>query len=88
MIKIQIDDSWIREIYKDGLKELTFCGALEYRYRHVAKNWNTDTRKKHEREYNNIILPALKNHNDKSIREYIREDYENAIEIIKENGYV
>ena len=49
MIKIQIDDSWIREIYKDGLKELTFCGALEYRYRHVAKNWNTDTRKKHER---------------------------------------
>ena len=88
MINIQIDDSWIREIYKDGLKELTFCGALEYRYRHVAKNWNTDTRKKHEREYNNIILPALKNHNDKSIREYIREDYENAIEIIKENGYV
>lgn len=88
MMKMQIDDKWIREIYKDGLKEFTFCGALEYRYRHVAKNWNADTRKKHEREYNNIILPALENHNDKSIREYTREDYENAIETIRENGYV
>lgn len=87
MAKILIDDNWIREIHKDGLTEYTFCGALEYRYKHIAKNWNIDTRKKHEREYNNIILPALKNHNDKSIREYTKDDYEEAIEAIKEKGY-
>lgn len=87
MGKLQIDDSWIREIYKDGIAEYTFCGALEYRYKHISKNWNAETRKKHEREYNNIIIPALKNHNDKSIREYTKEDYEETIETIKENGY-
>ena len=82
-----IDDSWIRVINKGGVSEYTFCGALEYRYLHIAKNWNTDTRKKYEREYNSIILPALKNHNDKSIREYTKEDYEEAIGLIKEKGY-
>lgn len=87
MGKILIDDSWIREIHRNGLTEYTFCGALEYRYKHIAKYWNADTRKKHEREYNNIILPALKNHNDKSIKEYTKEDFEEAIELIKESGY-
>ena len=87
MTKTSIDDNWIREIHKEGLTEYTFCGALEYRYNHVAKNWNADTRKKHEREYNTIILPSLKNHNDKTIGEYTKEDYEEAIEIIKGKGY-
>lgn len=87
MGKYLIDDSWIREIHRNGLTEYTFCGALEYRYKHIAKYWNADTRKKHEREYNNIILPALKNHNDKSISEYTKEDFEEAIELIKDNGY-
>ena len=87
MVKTLIDDTWIREIYKDGKKEYTFCGALEYRYSHIAKNWNADTRKKHEREYNNTILPALKNHNGKTISEYTKDDFEEAIEYIKENGY-
>ena len=87
MGKLLIDESWVREINKDGLTEYTFCGALEFRYKHIAKNWNLDTRKKHEREYNSIILPALKNHNDKSINEYTKEDYEEAIEKIKETGY-
>ncbi len=88
MKKKLIDDIWIREIYRDGIREYTFCGALEYRYNHIAKNWNADTRKKHEREYNNIILPALKDHNEKSIREYTKEDYEEAIEYIRDNGYI
>ncbi len=87
MAKTLIEDSWIREIHKDGVTEYTFCGALEYRYNQVAYNWNADTRKKHEREYNNIILPALKNHNEKSIRDYSRSDYEEAIEYIRECGY-
>ena len=87
MARTLIDNTWIRETYKDGKREYTFCGALEYRYSHVAKNWNSDTRKKHEREYNNIILPALKNHDDKAISEYTKDDYEEAIEFIKENGY-
>lgn len=87
MAKTLIDDSWIREISRGGKMEYTFCGALEYRYRHIAKNWNADTRKKHEREYNNTILPALPNHNEKSISEYTREDYENAIAQIKETGF-
>lgn len=88
MAKTIIEDNWIREIFKDGVTEYTFCGALEYRYRHIAYHWNADTRKKHEREYNNVILPALKNHNEKSIRQYTRNDYEEAIESIRESGYV
>lgn len=87
MAKILIDDSWNREVYKNGLTAYTFCGALEYRYSHIAKNWNADTRKKHEREYNNIILPALRNHNEKGIGEYTKDDFEEAIESIKEKGY-
>lgn len=87
MAKTMIDDSWTREIIEDGKAEYTFCGALEYRYNHIAMYWNSETRKKHEREYNNIILPALKDHNSKRIKDYTREDYEEAIEIIKENGY-
>lgn len=85
-----IDEKWIREIYKesgDPRDKYTFCGALEYRYGHIAINWNAETRKKHEREYNNIILPALANHNDKTIREYTKEDFVQAIECIKETGY-
>lgn len=87
MAKTSIDDNWIREIFSDGKNEYTFCGALEYRYSHIAKNWNSKTRKEYESIYNTTILPALKNHNDKSIREYTREDYEEAIEYIKDKGY-
>ena len=86
-----IDDKWVREIHRqngDPRNRYTFCGALEYRYNHIAKNWNPETRKKHEREYNNIILPALKEHNNKTIREYTHEDFEQAIENIKERGYI
>ncbi len=88
MKQTMIDDSWIREIYRDGRKEYTFCGALEDRYKHIAFHWNSDTRKKHGREFNNIILPALKDHNNKTIREYTREDYEEAIANIKNQGYM
>ena len=90
MTKLLIDDKWVREIHKDVCRvqdKYTFCGALAYRYKHIAKNWNRDTRKKYEKEYNNIILPALEHHNEKTIREYTKEDYEQAIKSIRETGY-
>ena len=43
-----IDDKWVREIHRqngDPRNRYTFCGALEYRYNHIAKNWNPETRK-------------------------------------------
>lgn len=82
-----IDNKWIRTINKNGQDEFTFCGALEDRYKHISLYWNADTQKKHDREFNNIILPALSDHNNKTIREYTSDDYRDAIERIKEKGY-
>lgn len=87
MAKTHINGDWIRTIdSRDGTK-YTFCGALEYRYKHIATNWNDETRRKYAREYNDIILPALINHNVKTIDEYTKEDYEEAIENIREKGF-
>ena len=87
MAKTHINGNWIRTIdSRDGTK-YTFCGALEYRYKHIATNWNDETRRKYARDYNDIILPALMNHNEKTIDEYIKEDYEEAIESIREKGF-
>ena len=89
-MKTIIDGSWTREIYNsDNLfeKEYTFAGALEDRYNHVAYRWNKRTRHENELIYNNKILPALRDHNQKSIREYTKEDYVEAIERIKAEGF-
>ena len=91
MTKLNISDDWITNIYIDGepkRESYTFRGALEYRYPHISMHWNESTKRKYEREYNNIILPALENHNDKTIREYRKEDYLNALERIREKGYM
>ena len=90
MAKTLISSEWIREIHREGSNSLdryTFCGALEYCYNHIAYLWNDETRRKHEREYDNIILPALRSHNEKTIRDYTKDDYEEAIEAIREKGY-
>ena len=87
MAKTHINGDWIRTIASSDGTNYTFCGALEYRYKHIAKNWNDETRRKYAREYNDIILPALKNHNVKTIDEYTKEDYEEAIENIREKGF-
>ena len=87
MVRKTIDDKWIREIHKEGITGLTFCGALEERYKHISLYWNSTTKEKHDREYNNTILPALENHNDILLSEYTKEDFKRAIEIIKEKGY-
>ena len=82
-----INKDWIRTISSQEGTKYTFCGALEYRYKHIATNWNDETRRKYEREYNDIILPALDNHNEKCINEYSKEDFEKAIDHIREKGF-
>lgn len=87
---IRVDEKWVREIHRatsSSEDKYTFCGVLEDKYNHIAYYWDPGTRKKFESKYNNIILPALKNHNEKTIREYTREDYIEAIEYIKACGY-
>ncbi len=88
MANTRIKDNWIRTIITNDGEKLTFCGALEHRYRHIATYWNDETRQKYEREYNDIILPALKGHNSKALDEYTKADYKSAIESIREKGYV
>ena len=83
MIRPGIDSSWIRTI--DG--KFTFCGALEECYNSCAKNWKQEsTRSQYDRDYNDKILPALKEHDCKSIDEYTIEDFEDAIETITKRG--
>lgn len=92
--KMALSDKWIREVYwgteKNGERQssLTFCGALEKCYANIACYWRKgETRKKNEASYENIILPALANHNEKRMGDYIKEDFDEAIETIKKNGY-
>ena len=83
-----ISDEWVREIYTNGEGGLTFCGALEEQYKSISFYWNNETKRNYDREFNNTILPALKNHNEKSIGEYYKEDYDEAIRSIREQGYI
>lgn len=87
-----VDESWIREIYDDNADgtvcNLTFCGVLEQLYRAISFNWKSaSTRKLNAAAYNNIILPALANHDNKRIGDYTYEDYEDAIRTIRNRGY-
>lgn len=88
MINTQVSEDWIREIDTPMGLKYTFCGALEYRYKHIAAHWNAETRKKYNRAYNDIILPALENQNEKTIDEYTKEDFEVTIERIRQKGYI
>lgn len=88
MANTRIKDNWIRTIITGDGEKFTFCGALEKRYGHISAHWNDETRKKYEREYNDIILPALEDHNSKAIDEYEKADYESAIARIREKGFL
>lgn len=88
-----LSDKWIREVHKrendaELSSVLTFCGALEVCYKELSFYWNSNTKKKNESSYENIILPALKDHNDRTISEYCKDDFEEAINIIRRNGYI
>lgn len=91
MEKLVVDEKWIREIHNetdDGKCNLTFCGALEKLYRYISYGWHSErTRKGNAASYNNIILPALPNHDQMRISDYTFEDYESTINRIRDKGY-
>lgn len=91
-----ISDQWAREYHTEESKgfrngivitPLTFCGALEDQYRVIARNWNDETRRKYDRDYNNVILPNIDNHNSRIISSYTIEDCNRMLRRIQENGY-
>ena len=85
---INIDVNWIQLISTSEGEKYTFAGALAHRYKHISSNWKkAETRKQYEKIYNNIILPALKDHNEKPLDEYTKDDFVEAIERINNKGY-
>ena len=91
-----ISDQWAREYHSDeetGIRNgimitpLTFCGTLEEFYKVIARFWNEVTRKKYDRDYNNVILPHIDDHNTKIISSYTKEDCEEILCGIQEDGY-
>lgn len=84
-----LSEKWVRELNnadKDG-RGFTFAGALEDCYLDISFDWNNTTRKQRNRYYDNTILPALKNHDTKLIKDYTVEDFDDAIQRIIEKGY-
>ena len=89
-----IDDRWAVEIH--GVEagkynnNYTFLGALSYCYKYISsKHWkNEKTRKQNMQLYNNKILPSIKDHNSKCIWQLTKEDYEDAINTIREKGFI
>ena len=65
-----VDSKWKRNVLVDDSDiedSFTFCGILEDRYHKISRNWNKDTCLKNENSYNQIILPALKDQDNKLI---------------------
>lgn len=77
-----IDGKWA--YYVDD--KLTFYGALSECYEECAKRWNSETKKQYEADYNDKILPNLPDHDRTPIKNYIKEDYERAIQSIAARG--
>lgn len=82
MANHEIDPAWVHMI--DG--KYTFCGVLDEFYADCAKNWKENTRSQYNKDYNEKILPNLRDHDDKPIDDYTREDYDAAIETIMKKG--
>lgn len=96
MKRIQISDKWARQyhetetaLFQNGLyrSPLTFCGVLEEFYKTIANGWNNATRTKYDKDYNNVILPRIDNHNQKIISDYKKEDCEAVLLRIQNDGY-
>ena len=92
-----ISDQWTREYkcpeaegFRDGimLSPLTFCGALEEFYKVISHGWNDETKAKYDRDYNNVILPHIADHNTKIISAYTKTDCEQILCGIQEDGYI
>lgn len=95
-----IDDKWTREYLSeesqlgmaDGIlyTPYTFIGVYEKCFSQLSKFWRKDkTIIQYEKYLNNIILPHIKNHNEKNIFMYSKEDIDDVIEEIREEeGYI
>ena len=91
-----ISDQWAREYHgeeelgnRNGIMitPLTFCGTLEEFYKVISRHWNDTTRKKYDRDYNNVILPHIENHNIRIISSYTIKDCDEILRRIQEDGY-
>ena len=91
-----ISDKWAREYHGEqetGIREgiwhspLTFCGTLEEFYKVISKGWNDATKKKYDRDYNNIILPHIESHNSRVVSSYTKDDCEIILRRIQVDGY-
>ena len=96
MYRPLISNQWAREYYgeeelgiRDGIMitPLTFCGTLEEFYTVISTRWDDATKEKYDRDYNNVILPHIENHNTKIISSYTKEDCDETLHRIQENGY-
>ena len=76
--------------FRDGimLSPLTFCGTLEEFYTVISRGWNNETKVKYDRDYNNVIFPNIRDHNFKIISAYTKEDCEQILNSIQEEGYL
>lgn len=78
-----IDSHWIRTIDE----KLTFCGAYEEFYDECARYWKSEkTRASYDRDYNEVILPNMADHDSKPIDMYGREDFEETVQRIAQRG--
>ena len=89
---LPIDDKWNVEIHGVAPgkydNSYTFYGALSHLYKYISKNWKkNETKIQYMKIYNNTILPAIKEHNNKCIWQLTKEDFEDAIISIREKGY-
>lgn len=92
MTKHELANNWVLEITSDVLSSdrrtnLTFIGAYITYYELCTSYWRSDATRENNNSYlNEVIVPALENHDKKSIDEYTMTDLENAIERIREKG--
>lgn len=88
----ELSKNWVLEIIPDAVEDdypnyLTLVGAYAYAYETCSRYWHSKQNRAQTNAYlNNVILPALEKHNSTPISAYTREDFESAINRIKEQG--
>lgn len=92
MKKEELGKDWVARIKPDVLSpdsrtDFTFCGAYLQYYDTCAEYWKSErTREQNNSYLGKVILPALEDHNHKTIDQYTMEDFEAAIAKIKAEG--
>ena len=91
---ILLSEKWQREVYFSDEQDimacnLTFCGVIEKLFKEISYTWKSkDTIKQNLSSFDNVILPALEGHDSKRICDYSYEDYIEAINRIRQKGYI